>query len=236
MIPFQPIHDESPALRQSPLLTATLKTFAYIEDNGPIALTPAKALKRYFVEWAAEEFDWPFHGTDYLYDMNKVLNEADFLPLMVLHDVWLGARLVRHYKGKMTLTRTGKALAQQPAALWVTLADHLICCLDHAAYTRFDERLQGNWGTLLNILNVEARTGITDDRLASLIMGMTEEALRLDYHFRPLVYVQVLRPLAWAGLLIEHRDNRERLFFKSPLWAATLKLETDDLLEPLAVH
>lgn len=236
MIPFQPIHDESPLLRQSPLLNATLKTFAYIEEHGPIGLTPAKALKRYFVEWAAEELDWPFYGTDYLYDLNKVLNEADFLPLMVLHDVWLGARLVRHYNGKMTLTKTGKALAQQPAALWTVLTNHLLCCLDHAAYTRFDDRLQGNWGILLNILNIEARTGITDDRLAALITGMNEEALRLDYHFRPLVYVQVLRPLTWAGLLVEHRDGQQRLFFKSPLWDATLELETDAFHEPVTRH
>ena len=66
MIPFQPLHDEAPALRLSPLLQATLKTFAYIEANGPIGLTPAKALKGYFVEWAADAFGWPHYGTDYL--------------------------------------------------------------------------------------------------------------------------------------------------------------------------
>ncbi len=54
MIPFQPLQDEAPVLRLSPMLTATLKTFAYIEANGPIELTPSTALKRYFVEWAAE--------------------------------------------------------------------------------------------------------------------------------------------------------------------------------------
>ena len=236
MIPFQPLHDESPLLRHSPMLTATLKTFAYIEANGPIELTPAKALKRYFVEWAADAFEWPHYGTDYLYDLNKVLNERDFTPLVILHDVWLGARLVRHYKGNMALTKAGKALAQQPAALWAVPTNYFLCEFDHAAHTRFDDRLQGNWGVFLNILNVEAQTGLSQDRFAALITGLTEEGLKLDYHFRPLVYVHVLRPLAWAGLLAEHRDGTERLFFKTPLWQAALKLETDAFLAPATRH
>ena len=39
----------------------------------------------------------------HLYDLNKVLNEADFMPLAILHDVWLGARLVRQWRGRAAL-------------------------------------------------------------------------------------------------------------------------------------
>jgi len=236
MIPFQPLHDESPALQLSPLLTATLKAFTYIAENGPIGLTPSKALKRYFVTWAAEAFDWPHYGPSELYDLNKVLNEADFMPLAILHDVWLGARLVRHYKGKLALTKVGRELAKAPATLWAVLANYFLCELDHSLYTRFDDRLQGHWGVFLNILNIEAQTGVTDIRFCSLMTGLSEEGLESDYHFRPLTYVHVLRPLAWAGLLSEHRSSAERLFFKTPLWDAALKLETDELIQPVAVH
>ncbi len=65
---------------------------------------------------------------------------------------------------------------------------------------------------------------------------MTEEGLKLDYHFRPLFNVRALRPLAWAGLLIEHRDGGDRLFTKSPLWPLALKLETDAFLTPVTQH
>lgn len=236
MIPFQPIDDDAPLLRLSPLLTATIQTFDYIEAQGPIALTPAKALKRYFVEWAAEAFAWPHYGTDYLYDLNKVLNEHDFTPLMILHDLWIGARLARHNKGKLTLTKAGKALREQPAALWAVLANYFLCEFDQTPYTRFGDRLQGNWGVLLNILNIEARTGITAHRLAALVTGLTEDALDLDYHLRPLFGVHVLRPLAWAGLLIEHRDGSDRLFIKSALWPQVLKLESDAFLQPITQH
>ena len=236
MIPFQPIHDESPALRLSPMLMATLQTFDYIDGNGPIGLTPSKALKRYFVEWAAEAFDWSHYGTDYLYYLNKVLNERDFTPLTILHDVWIGARLVRHYKGTMTITKAGQALRQQPATLWAVLANYFLCDFDQTPHTRFGDRLQGDWGIFLNILNIEAQAGITTDRFASLVTGITEEGLKLDYHFRPLVSVHVLRPLAWAGLLIEHRIDGDRLFTKSPLWPLVLKLETDAFLIPVIQH
>lgn len=235
-MPFQPLPDDLPALQHAPILTATLKTFAYVEANGPIGLTPAKALKRYFVEWAAEAFEWPHYGTDYLYDLNKVLNERDFAPLMILHDVWLGLRLVRNHKGTMAVTKAGKALAQQPAALWAILAHHLLFEFDHTPHTRFDDRLHGHWGIYLNMLNIEAQDGITHDRFASLVTGLTEEGLQLDYHFRPLLYVHVLRPLAWTGLLTEHRDGREHLFVKSPLWSAALRLETDIFRPPQTRH
>jgi len=60
MIKFKSIGDTNPALSHSPLVRATEKTFAYFDEHGPIGLTPSKALKRVFVQWAAAEFDWPF--------------------------------------------------------------------------------------------------------------------------------------------------------------------------------
>ena len=88
----------------------------------------------------------------------------------------------------------------------------------------------------LNILNIEAQAGLSQDRFAALVMDMTEEGVALDYHFRSLFYVHVLRPLAWPGLLSEHRDGRDRLFLKTPLWRAALKLETDAFLQPTIRH
>jgi hypothetical protein len=60
MIPFQPIHDESPLLGLSPMLTATLKTFAYIDANGPISLAPLSP-EALICHRAAKAFDWPHY-------------------------------------------------------------------------------------------------------------------------------------------------------------------------------
>ena len=110
MILFRPMTDTEPSLTCSPLLRATLLTFDYIETNGPISLTAGKALKRYFVEWAAKAFDWPHYAPDYLYAVNKVLNEVDYLPLTILHDLLLSAKLTRHYQGTMRLTKLARDL------------------------------------------------------------------------------------------------------------------------------
>ncbi|MEG3663423.1 hypothetical protein V5299_16280, partial [Celeribacter halophilus] len=50
----------------------------------------------------------------------------------------------------------------------------------------------------------------------------------------------VLRPLEWAGFLIESREdgpsNRVSHLFKSPLWCSVLKLDTNDMLRPISVQ
>ncbi len=236
MIQFNPITDDASVLSHAPLLQAALMTFDYIEANGPIGLTASKALKRYFVEWAAEAFAWPGYGVDYLYAMNKVLNEGDFPPLAILHDVLLSAKLARHYKGHLHLTKQGQGLRRHPAALWDVLANHLLCGLDPRPYTGFVETLHVDWDRFLNILNIEAEAWVTDDRLCSVLFGIDEEGLKLDYNLSPLTYVYVLRPLAWAGLLAEHRDGSDRLFTKTPLWSAALTLDTDAFVQPVTQH
>ena len=42
------------------MLRAVCLTLSYIAEHGPIGLTATGALKRYFVEWAVDAFDWPF--------------------------------------------------------------------------------------------------------------------------------------------------------------------------------
>ena len=50
----------------------------------------------------------------------------------------------------------------------------------------------------------------------------------------------VLRPLQWAGLLVPIAEEREgsqlRHVFKTPLWRSAMKMDTDHLLQPIAVQ
>ena len=232
MIEFEPIADDEPALAHSPMLKAALLTLGYIEANGPIGLTPSKALKRYFVDWAAREFAWPHYTAPELYDMNKVLNEQDFPPLMVLHDVLIATKLARHYKGTMQITKFGRELSKKPGQLWALLTRHTLFHLDHAQYTRFDDRPMGNWDIFLNVINVEAEMGASEGRLCSVLYGGEEISFpRHSYKIAFAFYAHVLRPLCWAGLLAEHRTGRgldqSDLFTKTPLWATALRLDTD---------
>ena len=239
MIQFTHIADDNPDLALSPLLRGARLTLEYIEANGPIGLTPLKALKRYFVQWAAEAFAWPFYEPEDLYSLNKVLNEQDFPPLMVLHDVLLNAKLVRHAKGAMHCTKLGKQLKSKLGELWAVLADHLLA-LDQAPYTRHDDSLVGNWDIFLNVINVEAQNGASKDRLSSVLFGSGSEDGRNDHRLKAAFYIHVLRPLTWLGLLQEHQvgSGRERqdIFTKTPLWATALALETDRHLENPTRH
>ena len=50
----------------------------------------------------------------------------------------------------------------------------------------------------------------------------------------------VLRPLCWAGVLLEHWDQgskrSEAVYLKTPLWAAWLQLDTDNIVQPAQRH
>jgi hypothetical protein len=240
MIPFKLITDDEPALVHSSLLKAVLLTIAYIESNGPIGLTPSNAFKRYFVKWAVEAFAWPEYTAQDLYAFNKVLNEADFLPLLVMHDVLLTAKLARHNKGAMQLTRLAKELKSQPAKLWTLLANTMLCVLDHSQYTRFGDTLVGNWDVFLNVINVEAQGGVSEGRLCSILFGVPEDDIwRADFRLAAAFCIHVLRPLCWVGLLVEYQIGEslsKRGVMKTPLWLAALALSTDNDLQPITRH
>jgi hypothetical protein len=226
MIPFKPITDDEPALEHSPLLKAALLTLRYIQENGPIGLTPSKALKRYFVQWAAEAFNWPHYSASDLYQLNKVLNELDFAPLMVLHDLLLETKLVRHYKGAMHITKLGKQLNSHPAVLWTVLANHLLFMFDHSRYTRYGDQFSADWAVILGVIDQEAKLSITQDQLFCALFGANDNS---NLGLNSFLYIHVLRPICWVGLMEEQRQGqgfeRVRHFVKTSLWAAVAVIE-----------
>ncbi len=241
MTPFNPIIDPELPAQHSPLLRAALLTIGYIEANGPIGLTASRGLKRYFVEWAAEAFDWRWYSASDLYAVNKVLNESDFPPLVILHDLLVRAKLVRHRQGALHLTRLAGQLKNDPASLWTLLASRLLFDTDHSKYTRYGDHLLGNWDIFLNVINVEVQNGVSEETLCSVLFGSDEQETPHGYpRQRAALYIHVLRPLCWAGLLEEVRTGegfaRQEHFFKTPLWHAALSLETDRHLESVTRH
>jgi hypothetical protein len=218
MIEFHAPVPDAPELALAPLHRAAMLTLRHLVENGPIGLTPNKALKRYFVTWAAEKFNWPGFTTGDLYTLNKVLNEHDFPPLVVLHDLLLAAKLARHRKGFLHITKVGKDLLDHPGSLWLVLAQHLLLSAGH------DDYLDVEWVSVLNAVNVAAHTGMTDKDFCRRLLGIEEK----DYHLKSAVYVHVLRPLCWLGLLHEERHNQsERFFTKTALWSVALTFEEE---------
>lgn len=80
MIEFLAPRDDAPELTASPILRAALLTLDYLQVNGPIGLTPAKTLKRYFVTWAAQVFDWPHYTAQDLFAITRCSTRTTFNP------------------------------------------------------------------------------------------------------------------------------------------------------------
>ena len=112
MIEYQTLTDDHTDLLRSPLLQAAVLTMQYTQEHGSIGITKNKAFKRTFVHWAVQNFDWPGEGADEVFRYHRVINEADFAPLEVLHFLLIELRLGRHFKDEFRLTKRGKELAQ----------------------------------------------------------------------------------------------------------------------------
>ena len=237
MIVLRDLSSTSPELKCSRLLTALQKTFGYITMHGEIGLTNSKAFNRKFAHWAAEHYEWPEYSTAELLKINKVLDEVDVLPVMVVHDLMMLARLGRQYKGAFRLTTKANSLADNPGALFAMLVDTYLFQYNHARTTRFEETAPGNWEIFLNIINVEAEGGVSEAELVKTFYGLDQEHKGFDreYHMhKSFLFSHVLRPLSWIGFLTETRSGEDflspRIYTKTPLWRTCLQLDTDDMV------
>lgn len=240
MIEFRTLPDDHPGLAHSPLLRAALLTLQYAEENGSIGLTKTKAFNRVFVHWAVEHFDWPGKSAEEMFRYNKVINEYEFAPLEVLHYLLITLRFGRHFKGKFKLTKRGAELAQAPGRLFAELIPFFILKIDHASYSRFEESPFGKWDVWMNIINVEADHGTSEAALYETFYGEAHDWDNAGWREMAAFSSCVLRPLEWAGLLVETREERGgkhvHHIFKTPLWRNALRLDTDDMLQPILIQ
>ncbi|NGO49760.1 hypothetical protein [Allomesorhizobium camelthorni] len=215
-------------LSGSPMCINTMKVLTYICDNDGITLTKSEASYRKFVTWAAEEFGWPGFEAEELYRLNRVLNEPDFPPLAIMHELLVGSRLIRHYKSKALLSQAGKAMLGDYGALQAELFDTFFIAFDHAGHERFP--IEYEEADVVHFL------GVIQNRLDGWV-PLTELAgwcLPLDlitsYRFSPVqdasfyLFSHLVRPLLWLGMIEEHNVEDKRLriedrrYRKTPLF------------------
>lgn len=236
---FKTLPGDDPLLLTSPLIRGVLKTAEYIEANGGIGLTKSGAFNRKFVHWAAAEFNWPGYSEEELFRVNRVLNEWDFPPVSDIHDLLKALKLGRHYKGKFLLTKPGKDLVAHPGRLMSALVPNFLFRLNHGSHLRAEDQILGNWDTFLNVINIEANHGASRSAIRHVLYGEPEASSSFYDSIGSALYVTVLRPLCWAGLLEEYNPNRslsDEQFTKTELWRRTLRLDTDTHLKPRVVH
>lgn len=201
-------------LAGSPMCINAMKTLTYIQENDGITLTKSGAFYRKFVTWAADDFRWPGYEAEELYRLNKVLNEWDFLPLAIMHEVLIGARLIRRYKGKALLSQAGKRSVGDYGALQAELFDTFFIAFDGSGHERFPIEYDD--------ADVAHFLGVVQNRLDDWV-PVTELAgwcLPLDlitsYRFSPMqdasfyLHSRLIRPLLWLGLIEQHPDDMKR--------------------------
>lgn len=240
MIEFRSLPDAHSDLAHSPLLRAALLTLRYAQEHGAIGLTKTKAFKRVFVHWAVEHFDWSGKSAEEMFRYSKVINEYEFPPLEVVHQLLITLRLGRHFKGEFRVTKRGAELAGAPARLFAELIPFFVLQIDHSSYARFEERPFGKWDVWMNVINVEADHGTTERALFAAFYGEDHDWDNAGWREMAAFSCCVLQPLEWAGLLVQTRDERDgkrnHHVFKTPLWRTTMKLDTDDMLRPVSVQ
>ena len=61
---------------------------------------------------------------------------------------------------------------EHPGSLWIALAQHLLLSAGH------DDMLEIEWVSVLNAVNVEAHSGVTDKQFSARLTGSDDK----DYH------------------------------------------------------
>jgi len=240
MIRLKPLPDDVTILDQSHIFRGARLILAYVAEHGPIPLTPSKAFKRVFVNWAAEAFVWPHWTVADLYRVNKVLDEYDFGPLELLHNLLIDLKLGRHYKGTFRLTKVGQGLVEKPKDLFELIVPFFLFNVNHAYYSRSAHDTFRDWETAMNILNVEAENGLSLGEFCSAIFGHGQRNREQQWEAEGELYIGVLRPLCWAGLLDEHRNRvgglGDHTYQKTALWSVLFALQTDGHVRPAVRH
>ena len=240
MIEFRTLPDDHPDLARSPLLRAALLTLGFAREHGAIGLTKTMAFKRVFVHWAVEHFEWPGNSAEEMFRHSKVINEYEFPPLEVLHQLLITLRLGRHFKREFRMTKRGTEIAAAPARLFAELIPFFVLQIDHSSYARFEDRLFGKWDVWMNVINAEADHGTTERALFAVFYGKDHDWDNAGWREMAAFSSCVLEPLGWAGLIAETPEVRDGKYvhhgFKTPLWRSVLKLDTDYMLQPILVQ
>ena len=188
-----------------------MKLLSYAQENQGIKLTKSEAFYRKCVEWAAQEFNWPRHTVSDLYVVNKVLNEQDFLPLWVMHDLFFAGNLMRRYKGKAVLTKKGKVILGDHGALQALIFEMF--------FTRFDFGELERFPSFIDVEDYRHFFGVVDNRLSDWVelRSFAGWCLPIDamppsrfgpaYEASLALRLRVVRPLNWLGLIEVQRPG-----------------------------
>ncbi|SIQ89515.1 hypothetical protein SAMN05880561_105273 [Rhizobium sp. RU33A] len=216
----------------SPLFRGMLLALSYAETHDGIGLTPAGAMNRKFVHWAAVSFQWPGFGDADLYSVNKVLDQSDMPPLWPVRDLLQRLKFLLRDKKRLLASKRGLEFLANPRPYFNFIAaQYLYFHVDEGEEAREVQERMPLWKPLLERLEIEADHGCSPNELLRALnpdlahMSDVEIFLKAWSLKMDLKY-GYLRRLCWLGLLYEQREDRDSIqdgvYHKTPLWSACL--------------
>jgi hypothetical protein len=153
-------------------------------DGGGLKLTAIGNLSRAVVAEMIEVIEWPDLDKKTLFELNKVINEPDVLPIHIVRLLLQETKLVRKRRDKLLLTRLGnKLLAPEQCGALQALLFHI--AFWHVNLGYFDRNPIESWpqndiGVALWSLSASANDWMPVDRLTRLCtvptVGVLESA------------------------------------------------------------
>ena len=195
-VKLRPIADDDSVLEQPRLLQAMELAFAYADTHDGIGLTQTKTFNRKFEHWMAENSPWPDCKAEELMRLNKVLNEWDVAPAMVVHDLIIVMKLGRHVKCRFQVSKNTRDLTSNRTAFFADLAESYLFCYNHAHTARSELTVPGNWDIFLKIIKFEAEQDLTEPYLVKTLYGLERQGAneRVFLDHPGFQFTPVLRP------------------------------------------
>jgi hypothetical protein len=208
--PIRLASDFTPAELQQSAVARNVLILLQAAATGPGLKTTATGnLSRAVVAKMHDRFIWPEYDKTIDFEINRVINEPDFLPLYFVRHAAQAGKMLRKYKGHIKITPAGRLMLEQPNL------QTLQAVLFHIAMWFLDIRYpyrgpyygwpQCDAGIVLWSLSIAANDWQSRERLTRLCTIPIESVLGTPWDSASsAMEAQILWPLIWFGL-IDHR-------------------------------
>nr|WP_042672061.1 hypothetical protein [Methylobacterium sp. B34] len=240
---------DSSSVADAPLLTTTRLMIQRAQAIDGLTLTATGALSRADVRAIFDAMSWPGYDKVNALAMNKVLNEADVMPVELTRLTAQTAKLLRQRDKRLLTSKVSGALAEPEAApeLFARLFATIFWQTNLSYFDRvpFEAWPQNHIGIVLWCLSVAGEGWfLPEDLMRSCTVW--EPAL-IEGHADFPAYAfesRVLRPLSWFGLLemrmIGDLDaptwQRDRQYRKATLFDLALRFDVKVARPPGPAH
>lgn len=193
-----------------PLLVTLRLMLARAQETGGLMLTATHALSRADTRALFDALVWPDYDKAEVLAVNKVLNEADVMPVETTRLIAQAAKLLRRRERKLLATKVGQGFAaeEQSLELFRRLFALVFWRVDLGSLDRvpIDRWPQDHVGLVLWCLSAAARdwSSVGDLLPVCTLLDAAPEATASDF----LAFAfesRILRPLTWFGLLETRR-------------------------------